>query len=364
MRLSALHHCFFALLLAFLATHPVTSQEDQQWLDQLLADKAAKFGIVGQSAAVLRNGELVASATHGEASRELAVPIDQKTVFQMFSVAKLFVNTVMMQLMESGDINMDAPVSSYLRDLPEAWQNTTVRQLLTHTSGLPDYYQWPRQTPETEQAAIRFAANKDLVFSPNTAYRYNQTNYLLLKQIIEAVTGQSFVNVMQSRMIEPANLSQTRYGGEYAVIDRRARTYHAGENGLILNGPIFQPDYMFASTGLNSSTPDMVLWVKALLSGEFLPLTRLHQYWQTQFLASNKPGGFAAGWEYRETEAFRIIGHGGGNRVDIRHFVSKKSGTIVSVIYLTNGASTNFWPGRISTDIAEKWMPGISNWLN
>ncbi|SDD90259.1 serine hydrolase domain-containing protein [Kordiimonas lacus] len=368
MRLSAIHQCLVGLILMLGATSQVTPQDTlvarQQSLDALLADKAAAHGIVGQSVAVLKNGELVATATHGQASVELSVPVGEDTVFQMFSVAKLFVNTVMMQLMEAGDVQMDAPVATYLPNLPSQWQKTTVRQLLTHTSGLPDYYHWPNPTPENEDTAIALAAKGEFVFTPNTDYRYNQTNYLLLKQIIETITGQSFSEVMQGRMMDPAGLTQTRYGGEYAVVPNRARTYFAGENGLLLNGPIFQPDYMFASTGLNSSAPDMVLWTKALLDGKFLPPERLQHYWQTQDLANGKLGGFAAGWEYWETESFRIVGHGGGNRVDVRHFISKTSGDTISVIYLTNGASTNFWPGSISTAIAERWMPGVSSWLN
>lgn len=356
---------FFAVLFfAQAAAVMAAAQAGDTALDALLAERAEAFGIVGQSVVVLKDGKPLMASTHGEASRELAVPVQQDTVFQVFSVAKLFVNTVMMQLAESGDVSLAAPISTYLPGAPAHWQHITVRQLMAHTSGLPDYYRWPAQTPETEAAATALAASDEQVFETGTAYRYNQTNYLLLKQIIETVTGQPFQSVMQARMITPLGLENTRYGGEYAVVPGRARTYFAGEHGLLLNGPIFQPDYMFASTGLNSSAPDMARWMAALLAGQFLPADRLAHYWQPYPLTGGGVSRFAAGWEFAETEKYQVVGHGGGNRVDVRHFTDKSSGRTVTVIYMTNGASRNFWPGTVSTAIADLVMPGVRTWLD
>lgn len=191
-----------------------------------------------------------------------------------------------------------------------------------------------------------------MVFEPGTRSQYNQTNYLLLKRVIETVTGSPFLDVVTDRMIGPAGLKSAAYGGEYAIIPGRATTYFAGVNGLRINGPIDQPDYMFASSGLNISALDLATWFAALLDGDFLSPATLDRLWSPQLLADGTPSGFAHGWEFYTSGDMRAVGHGGGNRVDLRHFTFTDGTPAITVIYFTNGAQIDFWPGMVAYELA------------
>ncbi len=313
----------------------------------------SEFGIVGQSISVLSNGKSMHSSARGKASIELDVPATQQTVFQVFSIAKLFVHVTLMQLSESGAIDLDAPITAYVIGLPDQWAQITVRQSLSHMSGLPEYYQRPEPTPQSAQEAIASVAGMNLVFEPGSNTSYNQTNYLLLKMVIEAVTGSDFVSVVYSRMINATRLENTYYGGEFAVIPGRATMYRATPNGLKRNRFIDQPDYMFASSGLNSTASDLAKWFSALLRYKLIKRSTLSTMWVPSRLNDNSLSPFANGWEYSRRGEFSVFGHGGGNRADVRHYVRDSDGESVTVIYLTNGSKREFWPGRISNCVAE-----------
>ncbi len=324
------------------ATHPQ--------ITDLLTEKQAELGIVGYSAVVLHNGERIHASAAGFANLEHGVPASEDTVFQVFSVAKLFVNVTVMQLVESGQVDLDAPIASYVSDLPSAWRSISVRALLAHSSGLPDYYQWPNRTPPSADAALESVRGQPFAFETGTQTQYNQTNYLLLKLLIEAVTGEDFTQVMRARMIAPANLDDTQYAGEFAVVPGRATMYRATPDGVRRNIFIDQPDYMFASTGLNATASDLATWFEALLDGHFVSEATLAAMWTPVDLNDGQVAGFAQGWEYYDAGRVTVWGHGGGNRADIRHFIAEDQR--VTVILLTNGSRVDHWPGSVSYDMA------------
>lgn len=319
-------------------------------IGRYLADQREDFGIAGYAAVVLRDGERLHASTAGYANLEHQIRVEPDTVFQVFSVAKLFVNVTVMQLVEAGEVELDAPIGRYVDGLPETWRSIPVRALMSHSSGLPDYYRWPEPTPPSAEAALEAVGESSFVFETGSATRYNQTNYLLLKALIEAVTGEDFVSVMQRRMIAPAQLDDTVYAGEFAVVPRRATMYRASPEGVLRNIFIDQPDYMFASTGLNATASDLASWFQILLEGEFLSPAALDQMWTPVELADGQTANFAQGWEYAAIEDMTVVGHGGGNRADVRHFM--KDGRSVTVVLLTNGGETDFWPGSVSYNVA------------
>ncbi|MEM1133828.1 MAG: serine hydrolase domain-containing protein [Pseudomonadota bacterium] len=319
----------------------------------MLDETKQRFGIVGYSAVILRNGETIHTRSDGLASIELNAPVTEETVFQVFSVAKLFVHTTIMQLHENGAIDLDAGIGHYLTDLPEAWRDITVRQLLSHESGLPDYYRWPdHQTPKDAEEALALAETLPSFFPTGTSARYTQTNYLLLGLLIEQQTGEPFRAAMASRMMEPSSLKNTAYGGEFAVIPGRATMYRSTEDGVRRNLFIDQPDYMFASTGLNSTASDLAKWFQHLLAGEFLSPSTLDAMWTPLDSEDGRKPRFLNGWEYTKCkDGTVVVGHGGGNRADVRHFT--RGDESVTIVFLSNGSAVDFWPGQISFDLAE-----------
>ncbi len=334
-----------------ISANALLSIEQKERIETLVKTKEAEYGISGQSLAILKNGALVYATNLGLSNHELNVATTEKTVYQVFSLAKLFVNVVLMQLVESNQIELDAPISRYVQKLPESWNKISVRQAMSHTSGLPEYYNWPHPTPATQKDAIQSVVNKPFEFKTASATRYNQTNYLLLKQVIENVLQQDFVSVMNSRMIQKLDLKHTSYAGEYEVVSGRATTYRSTPAGLKRNVHIDQPDYMFASSGLNTNVLDLAKWFSALLNHQFISQETIDAMWKHVLLDDGKVADFAQGWEYREENGVTIVGHGGGNRTDVRHYFKADSDKSVTIIYFTNGSERGFWPGSVSAEI-------------
>jgi CubicO group peptidase (beta-lactamase class C family) len=259
-----------------------------------------------------------------------------------------------MQLLEDGKVNLTDEIGLHLANIPEKWKSLTIDELLSHSSGLPDYYQWPNKTPETPEAALSSVKNKPFIFNTGDKNQYNQTNYLLLKMIIEKVTNTNFLNIMSSRIIKKLDLRQTFYGGEFAIVPSRASTYRATENGLFRNGPLDQPDYMFSSSGLNTSPEDIAKLFQALLQGKLMSKKSLATMWAIKLLNSGEVSRFVNGWEFFKHNTMNVFGHGGGNRVDVRHFIDTSDNNNITVIYFTNGYhDNNFWPGSVSIGLAD-----------
>lgn len=320
-------------------------------LSQYLEDTARSHGIAGYSAAVLKNGRLVYSDEGGLASVELGVPVTEETVYQVFSVAKLFVNVTVMQLVESGKVELDERIREYLPQLPANWGKITIREAMTHSTGLPDYYRWPNSTPPTISEALDSVIDLPFEFTTGTGTRYNQTNYLLLRLLIENITGEDFLSVITQQMIAAAGLQNTQYAGEFAVVPLRATMYQTTSEGLARNVCIDQPDYMFASSGLNSTASDLVHWFAMLLDERFVSADTMASMWSPSLLQDGSTASFTNGWEYRREEKMTVVGHGGGNRADVRHFM-RDDGESVTVVFLSNGSARSFWPGSISNGLA------------
>ena len=347
--------CLFAVLVTGCAgREPVPlSANAGLAIDRYLDETQEQYGVVGYSLVVLRNGEAIHTQSAGQASIELDAPVTDETVFQVFSVAKLFVHVVVMQLYEAGIVELDTDIGRYVPNLPSSWRDITIRQLLSHQSGLPDYYRWPDgPTPTDPDEAIQLTSTRPFVFETGTSTRYTQTNYLLLGLLIEELTGEPFVDAITARMIEPSNLQHTVYSGEFAVVPGRATMYRATRDGVRRNFFIDQPDYMAASTGLNSTAVDLARWFGDLLSDEFLPPSTLDAMWTPGSGWETEPTRFVNGWEYsRRNDGTIVVGHGGGNRADVRHFM--RGDDSVTIIFLSNGSAIDFWPGQVSFDLAE-----------
>ena len=322
-------------------------------IDRYLEKAQQQNGIVGYSVVILRNGQSIYARSDGQANIELDAAVTERTLFQVFSVAKLFVHVTIMQLYEAGQVELDAGIGRYVSNLPEPWRRITIRQLLSHRSGLPDYYRWPNDsTPVNPDAAIQLASSQPFVFETGTSTRYTQTNYLLLGLLIEELTDQPFVDAITARMIEPSRLQSTVYGGEFDIIPGRATMYRASPDGVLRNFCIDQPDYMAASTGLNSTAADLARWFSDLLSGKFISPSTLEDMWAPEPDWRTEHARFVNGWEYsRRDDGTIAVGHGGGNRADVRHFM--RGDESVTIIFLSNGSAVDFWPGQLSFDLAK-----------
>jgi CubicO group peptidase (beta-lactamase class C family) len=346
---------FVAVLLLAVSTPSgtVRAAELDARITRQLHTNAARYGIAGQAVLIRHNGTLLAQAVAGEADLTTHQPVTPETVFNTYSLAKLLVSALVMQRVEAGRVELDAPASRYLPDLPEAWQTITVRQFLNHASGVPEYFQYREgevitsqgnRFPTTAAEVFKALAGAPLQFTPGTANRYTQTNYLVLTALLEAQYQQPYAQIVQDRVLRPLSMTHTSLGPATDVPHDITIAYIGKQGALQREDDIAWPSYAYGHAALHTTVGDLDRFLMALTRGELVGRATLQQLWQPQLLGNGRRSGFSTGWEFEESGEYRFVGHDGGTRVRARiAFLDGLGGDTYSFIYLTNGSATNVW---------------------
>lgn len=233
--------------------------------------------VPGAALAVVKNGRVLKEVLYGAASLELSVPVQRTTRFQLASVTKVFTSIALLLLEQDGALNLDDEVSKYLTDLPESWRHITLRELATHTSGLPDVIASPdmplsdAELAVSEDDALKLAASHAVSGPAGTKYEYNQTNYVLLKRVIEGVSHESFRHFLSTRVL-PSAPAAMPWGDARSIVARRAEMYTALHGDTIENGgDLYRyPRYLEGAAGLNATIVEMESLGIALTNGSLL----------------------------------------------------------------------------------------------
>ncbi len=272
-----------AVMAAPAAAAAAPGEADRAGLQRRL-DGVVAAGAVGALAEV-RDGHRVWRGTSGvaELGRTRAVPVHGR--FRAGSITKTFVATVVLQLVGQGRLRLDDPVEKWLPRVVPDGQHITVRHLLNHTSGLYDVLYTLPMPPGQEfldnrwrtwtatELVQRALANPPTFEPPGSAFEYSNTNYLLLGQIVEEVTGRSYGDVIERQIIRPLRLRGTSVPGSSPWI--RGPHPHGyvptgpdGEN--LLDYTEMNPSVMGASGEMISTTRDLNRFFAALLGGRLL----------------------------------------------------------------------------------------------
>ncbi len=272
--------------------------------------------IPGVLVAVVSKGRLLHVKSYGMANVELRVPVTDSTVFEIGSISKQFVAAAVMLLVEDGRIGLDDPIQDYLADLPSEWLGVTIRQLLTHTSGIPDYEEI--QTYEayrfrfTPEEIIRVAHSRPMDFAPGTGWYYSNTGYFLLSLIVERVEGRPFGDVLRTRVWEPLGMGQTRMADPEDIIPHRAAGYWVDRMGeSLMNRDATQTSSTLGAGGIVSSVHDMAKWDAALYGEDLLSTQSKEAMWTPVTLPSGDNTQYAFGWGVRPYRGHRSQSHGG-----------------------------------------------------
>ncbi len=335
-------------------------------LDQYLRDKMARKRIPGLQIAVVRDGAIVYSAAYGTANLQDGVAVTPQTVFSINSASKAFTGVAILQLAEAGALQLDAPVSRYLPGLPDAWQPITLRQLLNHTSGLPDILIPPRAQGTgtmvgdgSEADAWKTVQTLPMDFPTGTAYRYNQTNYVLLGKVIDRLSGQPFAEFIRDRQFRAAGMTHAGYGDSRDVTPHRAQPYRypqgAAQNRDALQNAFDEfPAFLRTGAGINATAEDIARWLIALQQERLLTRASLEQLWQPGRFNDGRPTPWAAGWPIIARDEHPAVAGIGGRRSAFYVYPADN----LSVVVLTNLAGAN--PEEFIDEVASFWIPGLS----
>ena len=248
------------------------SGQDRATAVEALVHSSAKPDEPGLAVAVLIDGRVAARAVAGQADLEHSAPIDEDTVFQAASLSKQVTAFAILLLEQEGKLSIDELVSTYL---PEArrWPPMTLRRLMDHTNGLRDVGAllamagWRDEDLVTDQQALDMVLAQDgLNFAPGAGFQYNNSDYVLLAEVVRRVSGQSLADFSQTRIFGPLGMTHTRFQTELTTVRRgEAQSYAPGVDGFerqVLN------HLHTGSTGLHTTAEDLLLWAANFESGE------------------------------------------------------------------------------------------------
>ena len=202
--------------------------------------------------------------------------IADTTCFELASVSKQFTAVSILQLVEKGQMSLSDPVTKFFPELP--YSTVTVRHLLTHTSGLPEYFDWGKgifgnsDNLICNDDVVRILARRKLglIFRAGSQYKYTNTNYMLLAAIVKKVSGMSFENYVATNLFKPAGMTHSFY-----VTQRSKHPECSIASGHYSNGaplPLYYLDGSVGDKGMYSNVNDLFLWKKALFDdGKILP---------------------------------------------------------------------------------------------
>ena len=336
------------------------SRPTNQPIHNIIKKNATKYGIPAQAVVVLHNSEAIQRHYLGTTAVDGGSPVNAETVFPVFSVSKLFAATLLLQLAEEGKVELNAPASHYVADLPTSWHSITVKQFLNHVSGIPEYFDagnMEKPFPPSLHAVFETLSGENLVDNPGTKTRYTNTDFLVIEAILESVTGRSYRELVRDRIIVPLGLKNTWLGLDGVPRNRLVADYHGEDGTLVPDIPIAWPSYSVAHGNLYSTASDMATFLATVAQGRLVSHGTLAQHWKPYLFSNGAIGYFASGWEYGESDGWHEVGHDGGAKVRVRILFQGDLTDHYVIVYLTNGSRDNVWSRTLTDSVQELVLP-------
>jgi D-alanyl-D-alanine carboxypeptidase len=314
---------------------------------------------------VAQDGKIIYEQGYGLANREWTIPNRPLTRFRIASLTKQFTAAGILLLQQQHRLSVQDKISVYIADLPVGWRDITIHQLLTHTSGLPNY----TETPQIERLNLLGATPRQLIdlvkdsplqFPPGSKFTYCNTGYVLLGMILEKISGQSYGDFLQKNIFGPLQLEDTGYDWPDRILPKRASGYELQKDTWI-GSPQVDISIPFAAGGLYSTVGDLFRWSEALLSDRLLTAKSRDEMFHI-YPEALGPGGQHYGYGMVLTERFGQPEwyHGGGIRgfaTAIRIYPKDR----VCVVVLSNVDSVKSWDVAIqlSSLVLNKQRPVV-----
>jgi CubicO group peptidase (beta-lactamase class C family) len=241
-----------------------------------LLDKYAAYDQFNGAVLVAQEGKVIFRKGYGYANFEWDIPNAPDTKFRLGSLTKQFTAMLILQLAEKGKLRLDGKISDYLPWYAKAnGGRITVYQLLTHTSGipnytgLPDFFQRHSRNPSSPREFIPVFFELPLEFEPGTSYKYSNSGYFVLGAIIEEITGQPYARVLEDNILKPLGMNSTGYDLAGPLIKKRAAGYRKTVNGYV-NANYLDMSLPYAAGAMYATVEDLYRWDQALYTGQLL----------------------------------------------------------------------------------------------
>lgn len=283
---------------------------------------------------VAKDGVPLFQQSYGLANQAFNVPNTEDTVYQLQSIAKPFTAILIMMLQEEGRLNVNDRACDYLDNCPEAWRSVTIQHLLTHTSGIPNYSRLPEwdETLDTQTywrgGVVSLVRDLPLEFAPGEGYRYNNSGYNLLGQIVERVSGKRLPDMYRDRILSPLGMTHTGFNTSRLVVPNQATGYYSLGSTFIESTPQTSTS-SYGESGLTSTVGDLLIWDQALYANTLVSRASYEQ------MIAHTKNDYGFGWEMMNWSGRREIGHAGSG-AGFSNIVARFIDDGLTVIVLSN----------------------------
>lgn len=346
-----------ACILASSLVTPTTAdaQRSTAPIDSMLAEYA-RPGHPGAVVLVV-NGDEVMMKSYGLAEVETARPVTPGTNFRLASLSKQFTATAIMLLVADGKLRYDDPLAAVLPGLPTWTSRVTVRQLLHHTSGLPDYETF---VPDTQTAQVHDADVPRLIaqasgpkFAAGTKYDYSNTGYALLALIVERASGKRFADFLRDRIFTPLGMTTTVAHEEgRSTVAERAFGYTLTDSGIRRTDQS-NTSAVLGDGGVYTNVTELLKWERALSSHTLVSRAEQELAWTAGTLVGGGSAEYGFGWFVNDDRGQKRLRHHGESR-GFTNAILRYPERRLTVVVLTN--RTGGAPWDIAQGIAELYL--------
>ncbi|MFN1216519.1 serine hydrolase domain-containing protein [Chryseobacterium kwangjuense] len=305
---------FLSLLFLLLSFQSATAQTYEKKIDSLILTGFGNTNEPGGAFLATKKGKVIYRKAFGKANLELDVNMTPDNVFQIGSMTKQFTAVAILMLEQQGKLNVNDPVSKYIKDYPSG-DKITIHHLLTHTSGIKDFTKMKAlsgiaQKEMKPEMMVDFFKNEPVDFAPGEKFEYNNSGYVVLGYIIELVSGQTYEDFIKKNIFEKAGMSHSYYATDRLLIPKRAYGYHQKEYGFV-NKTVISFSVPFSSGSLMSTVDDMLKWQQALNQNMLLNAAETKKAFQKYKLNNGEEFTYGYGWHLKDINGTPDREHGG-----------------------------------------------------
>jgi len=307
-------------------------------LDSLISICNKRYGFNG-NVLVGQENKIIYHKSFGFANLRKTGKLSTESVFQLASVSKQFTAMAVMMLQERGELDWDDSIKMYIPDFP--YEDVTVRHLLNHTSGLPNYmwlieHHWENDSVIPDNGDMVKMLNDHKLasyFSSGRRYEYSNTGYAVLAYLVEVITGETFGDFLHANIFEPLQMyhSFVYNCASDTISPQKLDGYYRRWGRYRLNtGSIH--DGIVGDKGIFSTTGDLYKWDQALYSYQLVSYATLELAFQSGILKNKKEIPYGYGFRLRNNADSRIIYHHGkwcGFRTAFERYIDKKTTIII-----------------------------------
>jgi len=253
--------------------------------------------------------DIVLREAYGSADRELGVPLTPDAIFRIGSLTKPFTATGVLLLAERKQLELDDSVCSFINGCPKGWRVVTIRNLLNHTSGIPDLFGHLDAVPVRETLTevdqlLADLSSTELLSAPGALFSYSNFNYVLLGYAIEKFSGQYWEDFLIREMFGPLEMEQTRYDDVWSIVQGRTRGYTVTDNRV--TNIEYDDHAAYAAGGLRSTLDDLEIWHSAYIGNGIVGVG------SRELAMTPGRGDYGLGWQVLSMFGRSMYNHTGG----------------------------------------------------